>query len=88
MNYTDIQYLEASSNYTIFHFQDGVKQLHSYTLKHYEKLLIAHHAFSRIHRRFLVNRAFIASHSSTEVFLTSGKQLPLSRRRRFVVKTE
>jgi DNA-binding LytR/AlgR family response regulator len=39
-------------------------------------------AFSRIHRRYLVNRAFIASHNECEVFLACGKRLPLARRRR------
>ncbi|OYU93942.1 MAG: hypothetical protein CFE21_18305 [Bacteroidetes bacterium B1(2017)] len=78
----NITHLEASTNYTIFHFKDGHKEIHAYTLKKYEKEFSQTKAFSRIHRRFLVNRDFIASHNESEVLLYSGKRLPLARRRR------
>lgn len=77
----NISHLEASINYTIFHFKDGRREMHAYTLKKYENDFSQTKAFFRIHRRYLVNRKFIASHNKSEVFLTSGKRLPLARRR-------
>ncbi len=77
-----ITHLEASTNYTIFHFKDGRQEMHAYTLKKYENEFLQSQAFSRIHRRYLVNRDFIASHNECEVFLACGKRLPLARRRR------
>lgn len=77
-----ITHLEASTNYTIFHFIDGRKEIHAYTLKKYENEFLPTNAFSRIHRRYLVNRGFITSHNDSEVILTCGKRLPLARRRR------
>lgn len=78
----NITHLEASVNYTIFHFKDGSREMHSYTLKKYENEFSKTQAFSRIHRRFLVNRNFITSHNESEVLLSCGKRLPLARRRR------
>jgi two-component system, LytTR family, response regulator len=88
MNCSEIQYLEASANYTIFHFIDGRKQMHSYTLKHYENILENKQAFSRIHRRYMVNRKSVISYSEYEVLLQNGKSLPVSRRRTFNSNTE
>ncbi|MBK6976955.1 MAG: LytTR family transcriptional regulator [Cytophagaceae bacterium] len=88
MNCSEIQYLEASANYTIFHFNDGRKQMQSYTLKHFEKILQTHKAFSRIHRRYLVNRRHVISYTEFEVLLQNGKRLPVSRRRSFEPNTE
>ncbi|MCP9755531.1 LytTR family transcriptional regulator [Lacihabitans sp. CCS-44] len=81
-NSFNITHLEASVNYTIFHFKDGHREIHAYTLKKYETDFSSSKAFSRIHRRFLVNRQFIASHNESEVLLSCGKRLPLARRRR------
>ncbi len=80
-NYINIIYLEADIDYTIVHFQDGSKQIFSYTLKKYQDLFSSLNAFSRIHRRYLVNREFITSCTETEVYLSCGKRLPLARRR-------
>ncbi|MFN8430708.1 MAG: LytTR family DNA-binding domain-containing protein [Spirosomataceae bacterium] len=76
-----ITHLEASTNYTIFHFMDGRKEIHAYTLKKYENEFLPTQAFSRIHRRYLVNRGFITAHNDSEVILSCGKRLPLARRR-------
>ena len=63
----NITYLEASVNYTIFHFKDGRKEMRAYTLKKYENEFLQTKAFSRIHRRYLVNRNFVTSHNDSEV---------------------
>lgn len=79
---TEVQYFESQENYTLLHFADDKKQLFSSTLKHYETQLTNQRVFSRIHRRYLVNREFIASHNKCEVLLSCGKRLSLARRRR------
>lgn len=77
-----ISHLEAATNYTIFHYSDGHREIRAYTLKKYENELSGFNSFSRIHRSFLVNRAFIKTHNESEVILNCGKRLPLARRRR------
>jgi two-component system LytT family response regulator len=84
----NIIYLEASANYTIFHLKGGKSEISSYTLKHYEKILEINQAYTRIHRRFLVNRNFVASHCPNEVLLGNGKRLPIARRRKYSNKEE
>ncbi|MFN3849744.1 MAG: LytR/AlgR family response regulator transcription factor [Spirosomataceae bacterium] len=74
--------LEASVNYTILHFTDGESQIYSYTLKRFEQQLALNDSFVRIHKSFIVNRAFIQEVRKREVVLLSDKVLPLARRRR------
>ncbi len=81
MNFSNLIYLEASGNYTIFHWNEGSKNIFSYTLKHFENQLSSDLAFSRIHRKFLVNKKFIIYHDNNEVLLTNGIRLPVARRR-------
>lgn len=81
-NLDRITYFEANINYTILHLANGDRRIFSYSLKRYASKLENNQAFSRIHRRYLVNRDFIASHNECEVLLSCGKRLPLARRRR------
>lgn len=83
MNFSEIQYLEAAENYTIFHKANGSKLLLAYTLKHFEKKYDLEKSFSRIHRKFLVNRDFVVSYCDSEVTLANGQKLPISRRKSF-----
>lgn len=78
----DAYFFEASVNYTILHFQDGSKEMHSYTLKRFEELLSSDTAFVRIHKSFLVNKQYIAEVNPANVVMYSGVVLPLARRRR------
>jgi two-component system, LytTR family, response regulator len=79
--YNNITHLEASTNYTIIHFEDGSCTMLSYSLKRYEVRLQTSKLFARIHRHYLVNRSYIAAYYDTEVQLKSGLMLPISRRR-------
>jgi two-component system, LytTR family, response regulator len=83
MNFSEIQYLEAAENYTIFHKANGSKLLLAYTLKHFEKKYALEKSFSRIHRKFLVNRDCVIAYNDFEVTLTTGQKLPISRRKSF-----
>lgn len=77
-----LTFLEASVNYTILHYADGSTEIHSYTLKKFEEKLDSLKSFSRIHRRYLVNTAFVKRRNTEEVLLFCGKRLPVARRRR------
>lgn len=74
--------LEASVNYTILHYTDGESQIYSYTLKRFEQHLASNNSFIRIHKSFIVNRAYILEVRKSEVVLLSNVVLPLARRRR------
>lgn len=77
-----ITFLEAHINYTMIHFEDGSKKIHAYPLKRYENLLGQNLAFSRIHRKYIVNKDFIQTSSNYSVKLSCGRVLPVARRRK------
>ena len=79
-----MSHLEADINYTIAHDSSEKPLKLSYTLLFFEKILKAND-FIRIHRSFLVNKAFIKEIKDLPqqiVVLQCGTELPVSRRRR------
>jgi DNA-binding LytR/AlgR family response regulator len=76
--------LESDINYTILHFEDGTSQIHSYTLKRYEEMLMSSIQFKRVHKSFIVNKNFINTSSDREVIMRNGKRIPLARRRKVI----
>ncbi len=82
-NQQKLLYCEADSNYTILHFQGGIKKVVSTTLKSVQDSLSTE-KFIRIHHKYLVNRSFIQNipEDLTKVELISGRLLPTSRRKR------
>jgi DNA-binding LytR/AlgR family response regulator len=81
-DYNQVLYLSAEVNYTRAHFRNGSCQLMPYTIKHFEMYLTDNHDFVRIHRAFIVNRKYIQELSEVEVMMSSGKRLPVARRRK------
>lgn len=79
----DILYLEADSNYTIFHFKDKSKQIVSKTLKDFEELLPGD-TFFRSHHSFLINLQHIKKYlkNESQIELTNGSMVDLSRRKK------
>src|SRR5690606_17682926 len=51
---TDITYVEADSNYSIFHLKTGEKMIISKPLKEFEAFLEENH-FMRIHKSVIIN---------------------------------
>jgi two-component system LytT family response regulator len=88
-NPSDLIYLKADVNYTIFFFKDGEKIIISKTLKYVEYILSNFH-FIRIHRAFLVNRDHITSVKGTKlrmyVCLNGTIDLLVSRRKTNMVR--
>ena len=79
----DIVYLEADSNYTIFHLKMGEKVVISKPLKEFEDTL-ANLEFIRIHKSVIANFKYIQGYSNKnglQVFLTNNTVLPVSRRK-------
>jgi len=79
----DIIYLEADSNYTLFHIKTGEKLIISKPLKEFEDTLNSFD-FLRIHKSVIVNFKYIQGYSNKnglQVFLTNNIVLPVSRRK-------
>ncbi|WP_337043706.1 LytR/AlgR family response regulator transcription factor [Emticicia sp. 17c] len=88
-DYSEIVYLEADINYTIFHFYNGKKSISPTTLKkNADKENLQH--FLRIHRSFLLNPFHIIglrrNGKKISVQMTDGTELEVSRRRKPLVK--
>lgn len=79
----NIIYVEADSNYSIFHLNDDRKLVISKPLKEFEDILDASD-FVRIHKSALINLQYVNSYSNkhgSEVMLKNNVALPISRRR-------
>jgi two-component system LytT family response regulator len=79
----EIMYVEADSNYSIFHLKKGDKMVISKPLKEFE-LYLEEGKFMRIHKSIIINFLFVTEYSSkngTQVTLKDGTTLPVSRRR-------
>jgi two-component system LytT family response regulator len=84
----DIIRLEGESNYTRFFLSNHKPVLVSKTLKEYEELLTPYN-FIRVHKSYLVNRAFV-QHMDREglLWLTDGNHILVSRRKKEEVMKE
>ncbi|MFY8107611.1 MAG: LytR/AlgR family response regulator transcription factor [Bacteroidia bacterium] len=79
----DISYLEADSNYTIFHLINLKKVVSAKPLKDYEEM-IEGQAFFRIHKSYLINLHQFKYISKTEPSIAEmrdGSNLPIARRK-------
>ena len=79
----DIMYVEADSNYSIFHLKTGEKLVISKPLKEFEETLESFD-FIRIHKSAIINLRYVKSYSNKnglQVLLSNNVVLPVSRRR-------
>jgi DNA-binding LytR/AlgR family response regulator len=81
----NIAYMQSEVNYTRIFLKDGKAYLEAKTLKHFNGVLEGSE-FIRIHKSFLVNRSQIVSITPDYVLLRNGLELPISRRKRRVLK--
>lgn len=80
---SNIIYIEADSNYSVFHLKDAGHLVISKPLKEFEDILDASD-FARIHKSAIINLRYIHSYSNKhgfEVILENDIILPVSRRR-------
>lgn len=78
----EIVYLEADSNYTVFHMQSGNKIVASKTMGDFEMQLPGN--FFRIHKSFLINLERVIEFikkDGNSVLMSDGALLPVSRRK-------
>jgi two-component system LytT family response regulator len=83
LNIGDIEYCEASSNYTYIHLKNKNSILASRTLKDFNELL-EDEGFCRIHQSYLINMKYIKKYlkSSSSVLMENGKELSVSVRKK------
>ncbi len=80
----DIEYLEANSNYTNFHFTNKTKIIASKTLKEFEELL-PEEIFFRPHNSYLINLTCIKKYikgDGGQIELKTGVFIDVSRRKK------
>ena len=86
--YSEILYLEASTNYTLIHLQCGKVKVSPKTLLFHIKNSL-NNSFIRIHRAFCVNRDYIQNYDEKEnaniLLLRGGIELAVSRRKKRVL---
>lgn len=83
INTSNIIFIEADSNYSVFHLKDAGNLIISKPLKEFEDILEAS-GFSRIHKSAIINLQYVNSYSNKngfEVILDNKAILPVSRRR-------
>lgn len=77
-------FLEALENYTLFHLCDGTKVISSLTLKRHQENL-SNNKFLRVNRSMLINSQFIVNiilkKDTHFIRLRDGKEIRVSRRR-------
>jgi two-component system, LytTR family, response regulator len=82
---SEINYLEAESNYTKIYTNIGEWFIHSKTLKYFEDLLSQTNHFFRITRSHIVNIRQIRAYTKSEPYLitlSNGIELEISRRKK------
>jgi two-component system LytT family response regulator len=76
-----IIYCRANGNYTEIILPDNKKLTSSYTLGHFDDILV-HHSFLRIHRSYMVNLHQVSGYKKGEggsVVMSNGDELDVSR---------
>ena len=72
----NIYYIESSNHKVVLHLRDGE---FAYYAKIQDLELKLQHQFFRIHKGYLVNLSYVDGYSKTEVTLTNGERLLLSK---------
>ena len=86
----DVNYFEASNNYSIIHMVNRDEFVVSKTLKEFNEIL-DDNGFLRIHKSYLVNKDHISAYNRLEgmsIELKNGVVLPVSRRRQSIFLDE
>ena len=79
----DILYMDADSNYTIFHLSDLRKIVVTKSMKEFEDLL-DEKSFFRIHKSSIINLKYLKEFSRVDGYyavMTGNSSIPVSRRR-------
>ncbi len=78
----DIIRLEGEGNYTKFYFANKASVLTTYTLKHYEAILV-NYGFIRVHKSHLVNKTHVINYLiDGTLTMTDSSKVEVSRRRK------
>lgn len=79
--------LEGDINYTIFHLENGKKNVVAHSIKFFEPFLKTH-GFLRVHRSYMVNPNHISNldEQQQKITMNNGKEAMISRRKKDVFK--
>ncbi|MGB4773606.1 MAG: LytTR family DNA-binding domain-containing protein [Daejeonella sp.] len=80
----EIVYIEADSNYSIFHLLNGAQLVVAKSLGDFEDILTNGINFVRIHKSIIINLEFLKDYNNKTGYvaiLHDGTELPVSRRR-------
>lgn len=83
-----IIYIEASSNYSNIHLEDGTTNLVTMTLKHMHQKL-NDERFVRVHHSFIINMDHVFQYIKSEggyLVMTDQSKIPISRSKRSEIK--
>jgi len=83
LNVNNILYVEADSNYSIFHLENNDRVIVSKHLKEYEEILV-NTGFSRIHKSTIINLQHLTHYSNKNgliVCMSDNSEHTVSRRR-------
>lgn len=81
-NTKEILLLEANENYTKIHLASGKIFISSTTLGKIEKRLANNPHFFRTHKTFMVNLNHVTNINQSDLQITNGLNISLSRRKR------
>ncbi len=85
---SDVLYIEGKSNYSVIYRKSARPITMAKTLKKFESQLRLH-PFLRIHKSYLINKEQLALNKlsgDNTLQLADGTELPVSRRKREIVK--
>ena len=83
LDVNDILYMDADSNYTIFHLNNLKKIVVSKSIKEFEDLL-DEHSFFRIHKSSIIHLKYLKEFSRVDGYyaiMSDNSSIPVSRRR-------
>lgn len=86
VNISDIRYIEALGDYTSIHIATGYI-LSNKTLKYWEKYLKFGN-FVKIHRSYILNVSYVKKIIDSNIVLDAKTSLPISRRKKVMVKNK
>ncbi len=75
---SNVIYIESMDNYVRFHMRDSRPMLSQMSLKSIEEMLPGER-FMRVHKSFIVSRAYVTAYTKSIVSLRGDAQLPIGR---------
>ena len=79
IDYEKLEFVEVFNKKILFHLSNNIIETISGTLSQYEKELLSHSEFIKVHRSYIVNMHWINKIDSKEITTYNQKKIPISR---------